>query len=142
MQGAGFDVSFTKDGNLFQTMANGYAGGAAAFINAVIASVPGGKIYDTPNTLDTPANSGYHILSSSDFFSYSSGVVNWFGAQAFIGYLNSISYAGSNQWQLPTVTDTGAPGCDVGYSGTDCAWNVDTSTRAHWRNCISVSWVK
>ena len=130
MQGAGFDVSFTKDGNLFQTLANGYAGGAAAFINAVIASVPGGKIYDTPNAYDTPANSGYHILSSSDFNAYNSGTVSWFGGQAFIGYLNSVSYGGSSQWQLPTVTDTGTPGCDIAFSGTDCAWNVDTSTSA------------
>ena len=36
MQGAGFDVSFTKDGNLFKTLASSYAGGSAAFINAVI----------------------------------------------------------------------------------------------------------
>jgi hypothetical protein len=130
MQGGGFDVSFTKDGNLFKTLASSYIGGASAFVNAVIASVPGGKINDTPNYYDTPSNSGYHTLSSNDFYFSATGLVNWFGAQAFIGYLNSISYGGSSEWQLPKVTDTGKAGCDYAYSGTDCGYNVDTSTNA------------
>jgi hypothetical protein len=129
MQGGGFDVSWTKDGNLFQTLANSYAGGAAAFVNAVIASAPGGKINDTPNYYDTPSYSGYHTLSSQDF-NNSTGGASWFGAQAFISYLNTISYGGSSQWQLPTVTDTGTPGCNISYSGTDCGYNVNTSTNA------------
>jgi hypothetical protein len=127
MQGGGFDVSFTKDGNLFKTLANSYAGGASAFVNAVIASVPGGKITDTPNVYDTPANSGYYTLSTDDF-NTTNGMVSWFGAKAYVSYLNTISYGGSKQWSLPGVTDTGTTGCNFGYNGTDCGYNVNTST--------------
>ncbi|GBE40799.1 hypothetical protein BMS3Bbin09_00685 [bacterium BMS3Bbin09] len=35
---------------------------------------------------------------------------------------------GTNLWRLPTVTDTGNDGCNFGYSGTDCGYNIDTST--------------
>jgi len=31
-------------------------------------------------------------------------------------------------WRLPTVTDTGTPGCDLFYTGTDCGYNVNTAT--------------
>ncbi len=127
MQGGGFDVSFTKDGNLFKTLASSYVGGSTAFVNAVIASVPGGKITDTLNSFDTPANSGYHTLSSSDF-STSNGAVSWFGAKAWVNYLNSISYGGSNQWSLPSWADTGATGAQFGYNGTDFGYNVNTSS--------------
>lgn len=126
MQGGGFDVSWTKDGNLFQTMANSYAGGVTAFINAVIASVPGGKINDLPNYYDTPRNSGYHTLTDYDF---NEGYnVNWFGAQAYVTYLNSISYGGSSQWRLPTWTDTGATGIQDGRNGGDSGYNVNTAS--------------
>ncbi len=127
MQGGGFDVSFTKDGNLFKTLAGSYAGGASAFVSAVIASVPNGKIIDTANYYDTPANSGYHTLSSSDF-NTSTSTVSWFGAKAYVSYLNSISYAGSTQWSLPGVADTGTAGCNYANSGTDCGYNVNPST--------------
>lgn len=126
MQGAGFDLSFTKDGNLFQTLANSYAGGSSAFVTAVI-NASGGKITDTPNAFDTPSNSGYHTLSSSDF-NPSTGRVNWFGAKAYVNYLNRVSYGGSDQWALPTLTDTGSPGCNFANKGTDCGYNVNTST--------------
>ncbi len=121
------NITWTADGNLFQTMASSYADGAAAFVNAVIASVPDGKINDTPNVYDTPANSGYHALTNADF-NTTTGKVDWFGAQAFTTYLNSIAYGGSNQWRLPTVTDTGLAGCNYAVSGTDCGYNMDTST--------------
>ena len=42
----------------------------------------------------------------------------------------SVSF-GSNvydDWRLTTVTDIGNDGCNWGYSGTDCGYNVDTST--------------
>ena len=34
----------------------------------------------------------------------------------------------SDVWRLPTITDIGNDGCNLGYSGTDCGYNVDTST--------------
>ncbi len=52
----------------------------------------------------------------------------WSEAQAWIGTLNTASYLGTNDWRLPTVTDTGTPGCNFAYTGTDCGYNVDLST--------------
>ncbi|MGQ2967006.1 PEP-CTERM sorting domain-containing protein, partial [Methylophilus sp.] len=49
-------------------------------------------------------------------------------ANAFVGYLNSVSYAGTNQWRLPAIIDTGAVGCSFSNNGNDCGYNVDTST--------------
>lgn len=31
-----------------------------------------------------------------------------------------------NNWRLPEIIDTGAPGCDFAYGGTDCGFNVQT----------------
>jgi hypothetical protein len=37
-------------------------------------------------------------------------------------------YGTFDDWRLPTVTDTNWPGCNFTYTGTDCGYNVDTST--------------
>jgi hypothetical protein len=42
-------------------------------------------------------------VSTSDFSNLNFGQSTWFGAKAFVTYLNSISYAGSNLWALPTA---------------------------------------
>jgi len=45
------------------------------------------------------------------------------------GYSQTHSVYGTfDDWRLPTVTDTGTSGCDNAYTGTDCGYNVDTST--------------
>lgn len=42
-------------------------------------------------------------------FSISDGRMSWWGGLAFTNYLNSINYAGSNLWALPTASaDSGA----------------------------------
>ena len=38
----------------------------------------------------------------------------------------TVSWTGD--WRLPEVIDIGDDGCNFGYSGTDCGYNVDTST--------------
>ncbi len=70
-------------------------------VNAIIAASP--IINDTPNYWDTPSDSGYHNVTSDDFSDTDLGEVSWFGAKAFTGYLNSINYAGSNHWALPSA---------------------------------------
>jgi ABC-type sugar transport system substrate-binding protein len=55
---------------------------------------------------------------------------------AFINYLNSTSYGGTNQWRLPGMTDTGAAGCDFGNSGTDCGYNVDPASTMQVVNAL------
>lgn len=112
------DITWTQDGNLLGTLETTY--GYSPTVNAIIAASP--TIYDTTNPYDTPSMSGYHTVTSADFSS--DGFTSWFGAQAFVTYLNSINYGGSNQWRLPTVIDTGNPGCDYPI---ECGFNVDTA---------------
>ena len=60
------------------------------------------------------------------------GTMNWPGARFLIDAMNASNggagYLGFSDWRLPTIVDTGSPGCDFSYSGTDCGYNVDTST--------------
>jgi len=97
------NITWTADANLLGTLEN--AQGYSTVVSAIIAASP--VIYDTPNYYDTPTGSysGQHSVTTSDFSDLEYGDVTWFGAQAFINYLNSISYAGSNQWTLPSAGD-------------------------------------
>lgn len=98
------NITWTADANLLGTMISSQ--GYNTVISAIIAASP--VIYDTPNYFDGSYNnydnySGEYALSVEDFSSSDFGLTNWFGAKAFANYLNSINYAGSNQWALPTV---------------------------------------
>lgn len=54
------------------------------------------------------------------------GLGDWNTQVAWAAGLTVGAYSG---WALPSVTDTGSPGCDWSYAGgTDCGSNVDTST--------------
>ena len=92
------NITWTGDANLLGTMESSL--GYDVIVNAIIAASP--TIFDTANAWDTPMKSGYHSVNSSDF-SQNLGRVDWFGAQAFVTYLNSINYADSNQWILPSA---------------------------------------
>ncbi|WP_026603697.1 VPLPA-CTERM sorting domain-containing protein [Methylomonas sp. 11b] len=96
-------VTWTADANLLGTL----EASNANLINTIISTI--GSITDTPNIFDIPVNSGSHTLNTGDFGT--NGAVSWFGAQAFTKYLNSINYAGSNQWALPAAGIT-----PIGYS--------------------------
>ena len=56
---------------------------------------------------------------------YAGTTMDWVTANAWAAGLN---LGGVTGWRLPTVTDTGTPGCNFAYSGTDCGFNVDTAT--------------
>ena len=116
------NITWTQDANLLGTLEStlGYSNA----INAIIAANP--TINNTASPYDTPAFSGHHTVSTSDFSL--GGFATWFGAQAFVGYLNSISYGGSNQWSLPGWTDTGAPDSQDSNNGTDMGYNVNPSS--------------
>jgi hypothetical protein len=117
------NVTWTSDANLMLTQANSYSGGASAYVAAVIAA-SGGVIHDTPNSLDTPSSSGTYTLSASDFITSGTsypfaGTMSWFGAKAWVNYLNVTNYAGTNTWALPTTVDdystsSGYPNGDFG----------------------------
>lgn len=104
------DVTWTKDANLLGSMFASQ--GFDTVVNAIIAASP--TITYMPNTFSP---SGTYSLSRSDFRSNGNGSVSWFGALAFINYLNSIKYAGTSQWRLPTVA-TSSRGYNTSFNGT------------------------
>ncbi len=58
--------------------------------------------------------------------------MTWDESVSWIASLNEqnagLGYLGTNDWRLPTVTDTGTSGCDFGYWNTDCGFNVGLAT--------------
>lgn len=102
------NLTWTADANLLATLqaSQGYN----SVINAIIAASP--IVDDTPNVNDNyPGGNhwtGQYALSSNDFGP--SGGVNWFGAKAFVTYLNSIQYQGANGWRLPETYAGTVPG--------------------------------
>ena len=98
---SGINATWTQDANLLGTLeANAISqyGNDSSLISDIM-SANGGVIIDTKSAYD---NGTYHLLSS-DFGT--GGSVDWWGAQAFITYLNSINYGNSNQWALPSQPD-------------------------------------
>jgi hypothetical protein len=94
------DQAWTSNATLMAAQAASFSGGASAFVSAVIAD-SGGVIHDTPNSYDP---SGTYTLSAGDF-NVGAGTMDWWGAQAWVNYLNVTHYGGSNQWALPTTAD-------------------------------------
>lgn len=98
-------LSWAQDGNLLGTMIRNL--GYDNVVDLIIHPNPDDpkeilKIFDTPNVYDTPANSGFHTVSAADFEKANPGVTTWYGAKAFVDFLNRQNYGGTNQWRLPT----------------------------------------
>jgi hypothetical protein len=55
------------------------------------------------------------------------GKMDWDDAMAWAA---GLEYGGYDDWRLPTVLDTGTPGCNKSLSGTDCGYNVQTGSAA------------
>ena len=96
----------------------------------------GGLIYDTDLNITWLQNA--NLAHSNNFGMTGAGIdpngggfMTWDAAQAFITAMNAQNYLGHNDWRLPTMTDTGAPGCDAAYSGTDCGYNSNSGEMAH-----------
>jgi hypothetical protein len=46
-----------------------------------------------------------------------------------LAWASGLDVYGVTGWRLPSITDTGSPGCDWSYAGgTDCGYNVDTGS--------------
>lgn len=96
-------VTWTKDANLLGSMiaSQGYS----TVINAIIAASP--TIASAPSNFD--GYTGTYNITAANFVKDDQGLglplglTDWFGAMAFVNYLNSINYGGSNQWRLPTT---------------------------------------
>ncbi len=106
------NLTWLRDADFFATQVI-ESGDPAEFVQAII-SVSGGVIEDTPNVLDTPPYSGRHTLTMNDFYHGGSIDVGltWFGAQAWVNYLNVTDYQGYSNWRLPTTVDENS---SVGY---------------------------
>ncbi|MCP3869616.1 MAG: DUF1566 domain-containing protein [Gammaproteobacteria bacterium] len=81
------------------------------------------------------ANLGTHLSDTSGVSGIvnANGTMNWPGALHWIDAMNAFDsgtgYLGSNGWRLPTMLDTGTPGCNYSKSGgTDCGYNVQTGS--------------
>jgi hypothetical protein len=49
--------------------------------------------------------------------------------QDAVAWANNLVVNGIDGWRLPTMLDTGAPGCDFSYGGgTDCGYNPQTAS--------------
>lgn len=96
------DVTWTKDGNLLRTLFADQ--GFNKVVRAIIATSP--TVLNTPHIFNS---TGRYTLTPSDFGS--NGITSWYGAMAYVNYLNSIKYAGSDKWTLPTVVNT-----TIGYN--------------------------
>jgi len=82
--------------------------------------------YDTALNITWLANASAAVGSAYDTYSPGTGEMTWSDANAWAASLN---IGGITGWRLPTVTDTGSPGCDLSTTGgTDCGYNVDPAT--------------
>lgn len=64
-------------------------------------------------------------LAEAGNFRASSQNLDWYEINNLISAININAITG---WRLPTMVDTGSPGCDWSYSGTDCGYNVQITS--------------
>jgi hypothetical protein len=82
--------------------------------------------YDTQLNITWLRNANVVGNRTIGLYGVPTGPMTWDVANNWAANLNVYGVTG---WRLPTTNDTGAPGCGgVAYSGTDCGWNVQTST--------------
>ncbi len=102
---------------------------ACSSANAALLSRSGGlAYYDTATNLTWVADANLAKTSGYD----ADGLMTWTQSVGWIASLNAqnagLGYLGTNDWRLPTVTDTGTPGCNFAYTGTDCGYYVNLAT--------------
>jgi hypothetical protein len=93
------NLTWVSDANLMATQVDA-SGNAATFVETVI-NDSGGTI--------TSAQ-GVHTLSIDDFvttngLNTSKGQMTWYGAQAWVHYLNVTKYQGYSNWRLPAAAE-------------------------------------
>jgi hypothetical protein len=102
--------------------AAGLAFGGAA--QAALIDRGGGMIYDSVLNITWLQNWNQAVGTPFDFFPPGSGRMTWPTARA---WADSLVWGGFDDWRLPTMVDTGSPGCTFSYAGgTDCGYNVQT----------------
>ncbi len=98
-----------------------------------MASVSGQGTWETtlkPRSLDsdvTTADAYYDTVLNITWLMDANvnGLMDWTDANA---WASGLTLGGYTNWRLPDVVDIGNDGCNWSYDGTDCGYNVDTST--------------
>lgn len=104
------------------------AWGLAGTANATLIDEGNGLIYDSAQNLTWLQDANLAATTTFGVSGITSdGAMTWDTAEAWIAAMNAADYKGYNDWRLPTITDTGTPGCNFSDNGTDCGYNVDTS---------------
>lgn len=97
---------------------------AAGSAEAALLSRLGGQAwYDDALDISWLADANYAATSGYD----DDGLMTWAGSQVWVAGLNTARHLGGHQWRLPSVVDTGTPGCNASNDGTDCGYNVQTA---------------
>lgn len=98
--------------------------------NAALYSRLGGQAY-YDSTLNITWLANANLADSNDFgvsgVSFN-GAMSWSTANDWIAAMNTAAYLGTSDWRLPFMLDTGASGCDLAFTGTDCGYNVQTKS--------------
>ena len=100
------NATWLQDGNSFYTLSGSGSNPIQAtnLINAVIAAVP--SVTD---------DTGVHSIATTDFDTVT-GEMTWYGAEAWVGYLNSINYKGYSNWRQPIMTPVNGVSFNYNYS--------------------------
>jgi hypothetical protein len=80
-----------------------------------------GLIYDDALNITWLQDWNYAKTSGYD----ADGRMSW---EAAVTWADQLTYGGFSDWRLPTIVDTGTPGCDFSSNGTDCGYNVQTAS--------------
>jgi len=94
------NVTWASNASLFKTLV-AQSNNSAALVNTIISDSNGQIV----------SGNGTHNLTSADF-SLADGTMDWYGAQAFISYLNKSTYLGYSNWRLPTTINAPASSGD------------------------------
>jgi hypothetical protein len=98
------DRTWVQDANLFETQYTA---------DNTIVSGSGGII-------DTVGSVAGHTLTSSDFITSGTyaGTMTWWGAMAWVEWLNATGYGGADNWGLPSALNANGTGPCGGYPCT------------------------
>lgn len=87
----------------------------------------GGLIYDDALNVTWLQDASYARTSGYD----ADGKMSWVSAVDWaenLSYFDSVRGVTYSDWRLPKTFDLGVPGCDYGYSGTDCGYNLSVAS--------------
>ncbi len=96
-------------------------------VQAALHDRGGGLVYDDVLDVTWLQDANYARTSGYD----GDGKMSWVQAQLWaenLNYYDSVRGVTYSDWRLPQTFDLGAPGCDYGYSGTDCGYNLSIAS--------------